>query len=102
MELYQTIFLWTNYFIYLMYFFIYFNIWTSAPIYLDDARYYFKLYISLLLLYFFNPFYNLRMNNFHKRVAFSAGFFLITTTSFEALLEHLKTTQKRVVNDIHV
>lgn len=102
MELYQRIFLWATYFIYLMYFFVYFRIWKEAPIYLDDAEYYFKLYISLLLLYFFNPFYNLRMNNFHKRVAFSAGFFLIATTSFEALLEHLKNTQKRIIDKVRV
>ena len=100
MELYQRIFLWATYFIYLMYFFVYFRIWKEAPIYLDDAEYYFKLYISLLLLYFFNPFYNLKMNKFHKRVAFSAGFFLITTTSFEALLEHLKNTQKRIIDKV--
>lgn len=100
MELYQTIFLWMNYFIYLMYFFVYFKLWKDAPIYLEQSEYYFKVYISILLLYFFNPFYKLKMNNFHKRIAFSAGFFLITATSFEVLLEHLKNTRKRIIDKV--
>ena len=40
-----------------------------------------KYYISLFLIIRFNPFYKTKFINFDKKVVFSAGIFLLTTTA---------------------
>ncbi len=47
-----------------------------------------KYYISLFLIIRFNPFYKTKFINFDKKVVFSAGIFLLTTT---ALGQYAKT-----------
>lgn len=89
----ERIFLLMTYASYLLYFFIYFNVWNKAPDYLSDTRYFLQLYVSLLLVYFFNPFSKQIYNKFHKRLAFSAGVMLLTSLSFEKLLEKVSSLE---------
>lgn len=66
--------------IYLLYFFIFFNISDSAPMYLVIIDGIFKLYVCIFLIVRFNPFRKIvSFNYLDRKVAFSAGLFLFTS-----------------------
>ena len=59
----------------------------NAPQYLDDLQYYVKIYVSLFLIYRFNPFRHVNFTRLDAKIAFSAGLFLITTTAINTILK---------------
>ena len=51
------------------------------PAFLDDINNYTRIYICLFLLWRFNPFRHLdKFTNLDRKIAFSAGVFILTTT----------------------
>jgi len=80
----EIIFDWVLYLSWILYFTAYFGIMMSGPTHqefmelLDTSM---KYYISLFLIIRFNPFYKSNFTNFDRKVVFSAGIFLITTTA---------------------
>ena len=58
-----------------------------SPEKIDQLGYYAKIYISLFLLYRFNPFNKIKFNNLDRKIAFSAGIFLITTTIIDDIIQ---------------
>jgi len=67
---------------YLLYVAIVLGVFTQAPQYLSTLQYYTKLYVSLFLIYRFNPFRKVLFTHLDSQIAFTAGMFLITTTFF--------------------
>lgn len=59
-----------------------------SPDHLDALDYYVKIYISLFLLYRFNPFNKIVFNELDRKIAFSAGIFLITTTVINDIVQN--------------
>ena len=59
----------------------------NAPQYLETLQYYVKIYISLFLLYRFNPFRKVEFTALDGKIAFSAGLFLLATTAIGKILE---------------
>jgi len=57
-----------------------------APTYLNDLDYYVKIYVSLFLIIRFNPFIRLKFTELDRKITFTSGLFLITTT---AISQHL-------------
>jgi hypothetical protein len=70
----------------------------SAPKYLSSLDYYIRVYICLFLIWRFNP---LRMNyeftDLDRKIAFSAGVFILTTTALNQYLEDFKTSIKKYI-----
>ena len=66
---------------YLSYALVLLGVTTSAPQYLSYIDYYVKIYISLFLLWRFNMFQKIQFSELDRRIAFSAGMFLLTTTA---------------------
>ncbi len=66
----------------------------NAPEYLDDLQYYVKLYISLFLIYRFNPFRRVKFTGLDAKIAFSAGVFLLATTAINSVLQNYVTDLK--------
>lgn len=58
----------------------------NAPQYLDDLQYYVKMYVSLFLIYRFNPFRDVKFTDLDAKIAFSAGTFLLATTAINGVL----------------
>ena len=58
----------------------------NAPQYLDDLQYYVKIYVSVFLIYRFNPFRRVHFTGLDAKIAFSAGVFLLTTTAINTIL----------------
>ena len=59
---------------------------THADKYLFILDYYAKIYICLYLIIRFNPFVKTEFTNHDRRVAFSSGLFLLSTTAIYQLL----------------
>ena len=63
-----------------LYFAILFGVSVNAPSYLDNVDYYAKLYVSLFLLYRFNVFRKITFTDLDRKIAFSAGLFIFTSS----------------------
>lgn len=98
MEYYKRVFLTFNYLTYLLYFVVYFNIWQTAPVYLNNINFFLKIYVSLVLLYFFHPFRKIKFDIFHRQLIFSAALFILSSVSLSAFIYHLKLTKDQVDN----
>jgi len=59
----------------------------NSPQYLADLDYYVKIYISLFLLWRFNPFRTIRFNSLDRKIAFSSGVFLFATSALNQILK---------------
>jgi len=58
-----------------------------SPDSLNTLEYYTKIYVSLFLLFRFNPFRKIKFNDLDRKIAFSAGIFLITTTFINDIVQ---------------
>lgn len=69
----------------LLYIAMVFGLWSSAPQYLGDLQYYVKIYVALFLIYRFNPFRHVKFTSLDRKIAFSAGAFLLGTSLLQSL-----------------
>ena len=64
----------------------------SAPKYLEFLDYYVRIYICLFLIWRFNPFRSkYKFTDLDRKIAFSAGVFILTTTYLNQYLNYVKT-----------
>ncbi len=62
-----------------------------APKYLASLDYYIRVYICLFLIWRFNPLReNYEFTDLDRKIAFSAGVFILTTTALNEYLEKFK------------
>lgn len=70
-----------------------------APKFLNSLDYYVRIYICLFLMWRFNPFRDIdRFTELDRKVAFSAGLFIITTTALNKYLVQFKEYIKHFFN----
>jgi hypothetical protein len=81
-----NMFLFVTYLTWFLYIIIALGLSINAPEYLYDLQYYIKIYVSLFLVLRFNPFRNVEFTELDKKIVFSAGLFLITTTAINEIL----------------
>lgn len=90
-----------NLIIYVSYFLIIISalgISESAPKYLNNLDYYVRVYICLFLIWRFNPFRtHYEFTDLDRKIAFSAGVFILTTTALNQYLEDFKSTIKQFI-----
>jgi hypothetical protein len=72
----------------ILYIFIALGLSVKAPEYLDTLQYYIKVYVSLFLMYRFNPFRHVKFTNLDAKIAFTAGALLFTTTYVNAIIQN--------------
>jgi hypothetical protein len=69
-----------------------------APKYLDILDYYIKVYICLFLMWRFNPFRtHYEFTELDRKIAFSAGAFILTTTVLNQYLSSIKNKATKLV-----
>jgi hypothetical protein len=71
----------------LLYFSILFGLYASAPEYLDTLHSFIKIYVSLFLIYRFNPFRRVKFTSLDAKIAFSSGMFLLGTTAINQIIQ---------------
>lgn len=69
----------------------------NAPQYLDDLHSFIKMYISLFLIYRFNPFRRVKFTGLDAKIAFSAGVFLLGTTAIDGILKNYLSSLKEYI-----
>ena len=62
----------------------------TAPDYLNSLDYYVRIYVCLFLIWRFNPFVHVSFTELDRKIAFSAGLFILTTTALNAYLLDIK------------
>jgi hypothetical protein len=76
----------------------FFGISETAPKYLDNLDYYVRVYICLFLIWRFNPLRtHYEFTDLDRKIAFSAGVFILTTTALNQYLEDFKTSIKKYI-----
>jgi len=83
----NTIFNYVIFITYTLYFLIIFGISNRAPEYLETLQYWVKIYVSLFLIIRFNFLRKITFNNLDRKIAFTAGLFLITTTIIDQIVQ---------------
>ena len=63
----------------------------KAEEYLYVLDYYAKIYICLFLIIRFNPLIHIKFTNHDRRVAFSSGLFLLSTSALNNILIKIKS-----------
>jgi len=103
-NLYKIQDFWFNVFIvltYMLYILFAVGIFKSAPQYLESLDYYVKIYISLFLLWRFNPFRKIHFTELDRKIAFSAGIFLFTTSAVNQILTtYLMDAKNNIISKI--
>ena len=70
-----------------------------APKYLDSLDYYIRVYICLFLMWRFNPLREkYEFTDLDRKIAFSAGVFILTTTALNEYLENFKEIVKKILS----
>jgi hypothetical protein len=73
----------------------------NAPEYLRKVDEYIRIYICLFLIWRFNPIRHVdKFNDLDRKIAFSAGMFILTTTILNTWLTDIKEVVKIKVNEI--
>ena len=73
----------------------------SAQSYLVTMDYYIRIYICLFLIWRFNPFRKLdKFTDLDRKIAFSAGIFILTTSALNNYLINFKDKILHIVNPI--
>lgn len=85
---------------YALYFLIVFGISTRAPEYLEVIQYWVKIYVSLFLILRFNFLRKVEFTQLDRKIAFTAGLFLLTTTIVEQVIHDYFLKAKKYVNYI--
>ena len=80
-----------------LYFAIALGISVNAPEYLITLQSFMKIYISLFLIYRFNPFRRVRFTGLDAKIAFSAGVFLLATTAINNVLHNYLSEVKKYI-----
>jgi len=87
-------------FIYISYFLMIVSIvgkFNLSPQYLTDLNYYISVYICLFLIWRFNPLRTYyEFTNLDRKIAFTAGVFILTTTVINVYINVLKTYFKQL------
>jgi hypothetical protein len=90
-----------NIFVFISYFLIIISslgLSQTAPKYLDSLDYYVKIYICLFLLWRFNPLRgSYEFTNLDRKISFSAGLFIFTTTILNQYLGIFKDEFKQKI-----
>jgi len=102
LNLYQTYFF--NSFIIISYVLIFISVIglsITAPKYLATLDYYIRIYVCLFLIWRFNPLRKVdTFTDLDRKVAFSAGLFILTTTALNSVLLNTLDKIKNSVSNI--
>jgi len=86
MKYYEKLFNLLNWTWYLLYGLAYTNTWEHAQPMLVKITFYYKIFISLVLIYFFNPLSKTVLTSTHKSIVFSAATFILLSEGFMTYL----------------
>ena len=95
----EKLFIYGLYSSYVLFIIVLLGLSTTAPNYLSSLEKFLKLYVSLFLLWRFNPLRKKPFRKFDRRVVFSCALFLLTTTLLtDAIMTYLQMFGGKIVH----
>jgi hypothetical protein len=76
------------------------DLWERADLYLEKSAYYLKMYIGVMLVYYFNPLRRLEMKPMHREMVFTAATFILFTSTFEEFFSRVRDDTSVVKNKL--
>ena len=92
MKWYEKSFNYLTYISIALYLLVFFGLWSQAPDYLNTINYWRQMLIGALLIFFFHPFRTVRFRDFHQKLAFASGVFLLGTSTLTQMLQWMEST----------
>ena len=88
-KIYQKIFLLGINITYVLYILVVIGISTYAPKYLETVKTFLKIYVGLLLVILYNPitYKESKFTDFHRKLVFSSGIFLLLSSTLISGIE---------------
>jgi len=78
----------------ILYIISYLELGYQPYMHLDTLNEVYKIFIGIVLIYFFNPWSKKTLNDFNKKIAFSAGLLLIFTSSMVVIIKDMPIIRK--------
>jgi len=75
---------------------IYLGLYNDAASYLDKINYYLKIYVCLFLIWRFNPFVKTEFTELDRKITFSAGLLILTTTVINQFIVSIISKAKNI------
>lgn len=99
MKYYERLFKLLTWSWYLLYGLAYTNTWEHAAELLHKITFYYKIFVALVLIWFFHPFTNSDFTPTHKSIVFSAATFILFSEGLMNIFHYLANdANKAVVN----
>jgi hypothetical protein len=76
------------------------GIWEESNEYLEKSEYYLKIYVGLVLLYYFNPFIKRDVSKVDKGVIFTGALYLILTSTFHEFFGRITSDTIKIKNKV--
>lgn len=103
---YQKIFLYGINITYILYIVAVIGVSTYAPRYLETLKTFLKIYVGLLLVILYNPitYREIKFTNFHRKLVFSSGVFLLLSSTLVSgielyIQENIKNLYSNILNN---
>jgi len=102
MRLYEQIFVFFNLFYGLVYILVYLNVYEDKRQYLEEISFYYKMFVSFVLIYYFNPITgkNFKINFVHRRMITSVAFVIISTEGFSFIYKKINNDLRSLIKSI--
>jgi hypothetical protein len=89
-QIHEKIFTWFIRFLYVLIIATALGLSVTAPIYLETAENFLRIYICLVLIWRFNPLRSYVFKELDRKIAFHAGIILLTTSVLSQIIEYIK------------
>lgn len=84
---------------YILYGLTLFGLYKKAPSYLSTLNMVLRIYVSLFLILRFNPYVKNTFTDFDRKITYTAGIFLLlTTTLTEIFMKYIKSIQLKFID----
>ena len=101
MKIYERLFIYLTTLVYILFALAHLKLWNFAQLYLDKITYYYNLLIAIVLMYYFNPFIKTKITEIHRKMIFTAAFFVFVTLGLDNLINDLKTEASAITSKKH-
>ena len=97
MNIYKLIFVILNYSWYILFGLAYTNTWEHAAPMLVKITFYYKIFVSLVIMYFFNPLSKTELTSTHKSIIFTAATFILLSEGLMNVFNNISNDAQSAV-----
>lgn len=98
MKYYEKLFKLLTWSWYILFGLAYTNTWKHANILLTKITFYYKIFVSLVIIYFFNPLTKTEITSTHKSIIFTAATFILLSEGLMKILYNISNDARNAVH----